>query len=419
MTLSRIGRFGMAFVVSVAMGLGMTACGGGTVGYMWVMGTQYNQIAGFKIDDFTGNLTTAVHSPFAAGGTNPVAAVIKPGGRYLYVINKGVPSTTTPTSPSVEGNISVFSVGGDGSLTFQSTYTSQGHTPVWAASDSGGNFLYVLDQYSQAYDGKTNFTGSITVFAIASDTGRLSLVTNAQVKNADGTQLPYFPVGHTPIMMRVSGSGCLYTVDQGDNTIYPYAIGTAGQLTVTTNSTIQVTNTIPGGTTPLLTSINASGSYVYLTDSANNAILPYTTGTSCALNTLTGGSVANLALTANPVYSFTDSKNKYLYVLNQSNTTATGTTVSNSTISAFTIDSTTGKLQGIGDSLNPYSVGSGPVCMVEDPTNQYVYTSNSIAGTVTGKIINQNTGQLSDLARGATFPATGQATCLVVSPNVS
>ena len=76
-------------VVSVAMGLGMTACGGGTIGFMWVLGTQYNQIAGFKIDDFTGNLTTAPHSPFTSGGSNPVSLVVKPGGRYLYVINKG------------------------------------------------------------------------------------------------------------------------------------------------------------------------------------------------------------------------------------------------------------------------------------------------------------------------------------------
>src|SRR5882757_9773994 len=165
MTLSRIGRFGMAFVVSVAMGLGMTACGGGTIGYMWVMGTQYNQIVGFKIDDFTGNLTTAVHSPFAAGGTNPVAAVIKPGGRYLYVINKGAPTTSTSTVPAVTGSgISVFSVGGDGSLTYQTQYSSQGSTPVWAASDSGGNYLYVLDQYSQTYGTTiTNSDGTTSI----------------------------------------------------------------------------------------------------------------------------------------------------------------------------------------------------------------------------------------------------------------
>jgi hypothetical protein len=39
-------------------------------------------------------------------------------------------------------------------------------------------------------------------------------------------------------------------------------------------------------------------------------------------------------------------------------------------------------------------------------------------GTVTGKFINQNTGQLSDLQRGSSFPATGLATCLAVSGNV-
>ncbi len=426
MTLSRIGRFGMAFVVSVAMGLGMTACGGGTIGYMWVLGTQTNsvagaqtgQIAGFKIDNFTGNLTSAVGSPFASAGTNPVSIVVKSGGRFVYVINKGVAATSATTSPTVAGSISVYSVGGDGTLTFQSSYTSQGSTPVWAATDSTGSYLYVLDQRSPAYGTTTNGVvdrnGDVTVFAIASDTGRLSLVTNAQVKNADGTQLSYFEVGPTPIMMRVSSGGCLFTVDQGDHTVFPYTVGTAGQLTLPTNSTLQVTS----GTSilPTLTSISTSGSNVYLTDSANNLIYPYTVGTNCVLNPLTGGSVANLSQTSNPVYSMVDSTGKYLYVLNQS---GTNSNVANSTISAFTIDATTSKLSSVaGDPNNPYAVGSGPVCMGEDPSNQYVYTSNSVAGTVTGKIINTRTGQLSDLARGATFPATGQATCLAISGNV-
>jgi 6-phosphogluconolactonase (cycloisomerase 2 family) len=429
MTLSRIGRFGMAFVVSVAMGLGMTACGGGTIGYMWVLGTAVNgsqtagEITGFKIDNFTGNLTSAVHSPFPSGGVNPVSIVVKPGGRYVYVVNEGVPATTTTScTAAVAGNISVYSVGGDGTLTFQTSYTSQGCTPVWAVMDSTGSFLYVLDQRSPAYGTSTpnasgtpviDRNGDITVFSIASDTGRLSLVTNAQVKNSDGTQLSYFEVGTTPIMMRVGSGGCLYTVDQGDHTVFPYTVGTAGQLTLTTNSTIQVSG---GSATPLLTSINASGSNVYLTDSANNLILPYTVGSNCALNTLTGGSVPNLSLTSNPVYSLTDSKGLYLYVLNQ---TGTNSNVPNSSISAFTIDATTSKLSPVaGDPNNPYAVGSGPVCMGEDPTSQYVYTSNNSAGTVTGKIINTRTGQLSDLARGATFPVSGKATCLAISGNV-
>ena len=137
MKLSRIGRVSMALAVSVAMGLGMTACGGGTVGFLWVLGTQYNQIAGFKIDNYTGNLREMPHQPFTSGGANPVSLVVKPGGRYLYVVNKGV----TPAGGNTSGEqkcgangagIAEFSIGGDGVLTFQQCFQTQGSTPVWA-----------------------------------------------------------------------------------------------------------------------------------------------------------------------------------------------------------------------------------------------------------------------------------------------
>ena len=410
MKLSKIGRVSMAFVASVAMGLGMTACGGGTIGYMWVLGTQYNQIAGFKIDQLTGNLTNIPGSPFTSGGTNPVSIAVKPGGRYVYVVNKAT---------GTNGNIEVFSVGGDGVLTPQQSYNSQGNTPVWLAIDTSGNFLYVLDQVAPPIVTTTNgvttttaqTVGDITVFSIAADTGRLTLVTNQQSLSASGTQKAYFPVGANPTMLRVSSGGCLFTLDSGDNTIFPYTTNsTTGQLTLTTNSTITTSAS-------RLTSINANGSNVYLTDAGANQILPYTVGTSCALNTANGGAVANLALTANPVMSIVDSTGKYFYVLNQSTTNSQN---ANSTISAFTIDATTGKLQILGDpASNPYSIGAGPVCIVEDPSNQYIYTSNNADGTVTGKIIDKNTGKLSNLTRGSTFPATGQATCLAVSGNIS
>ncbi len=401
MKLSKIGRISMAFVVSVAMGLGMSSCGGGTIGFMWVLGTQFNQISGYKIDNYTGNLTNIVGSPFAASGTNPVAIVVRPGGRYVYVVNKG--------AGTAAGNIAEFSVGGDGILTFQSAFTSQGTTPIWATIDSSGSFLYVLDQLSP--DG---VNGDVTVFSIASDTGRLALVPNNALKNSNGTQLTYFPVGLNPTMMRVSGS-CLFTLNAGDNTVFAYATNSGtGQLTQTTNSTITTQGT-------KLTSINASGSYVYLTDSGATTaspggfVLPYTVGTNCSLNTLTGGAVPNYALTSTPSYSFTDNRGRWLYVLNQSSTTNTNNT--NSTISAWAIDQTNGKLQTITGS--PYPAGSGPVCMGEDPTNQWLYTSNNTDSTITGFRINNNTGELSNLPRGSSFPTSGRATCLAISGNVS
>ncbi len=411
MKFSRIGRMLLALVVSLGLGLGLTSCAVGTIAYMWVLGTQYNQIAGFKVDDYTGNLTPTVNSPYSSGGTNPVSIVVRTGGRYVYVVNEGTATTG--------GNIAQFTVGGDGVLTFQQSFTSQGSTPIWAATDTTGNFLYVLDQLSP--DG---VNGDITVFQIDSNTGRLSLVTNTQVKNANGTYLSYFPVGPKPIMMRASGS-CLFTLDAGDNTVFPYQQNTGtGQLTLTTNSTITTGSNTDGGPRKL-TSINASGSYVYLTDAAatttstGGQILPYTVGTNCALNSLAGGAINNLPLTSNPSFSFTDSRSKFLYVLNQ---TSTNSQNPNSSISAFTIDPGNGKLQPVGGSTNtnnPYAVGSGPVCMVEDPTNQYLYTSNHADGTVTGKLINIATGELSDLARGSSFPAVGLSTCLAISGNTS
>jgi Lactonase, 7-bladed beta-propeller len=405
MTLSRIGRFSKALVVSVAVGLGMSACGGGTIGFMWVLGTQYNQIVGFKIDDFTGNLTQTVNSPYSSGGVDPVSIAVRTGGNYVYVVNKG--------TGKGDGNVAVFAVGDDGVLNFEETYSTAGNSPIWAAADGTGSFLYVLD--SAAPDGSGN--GDITVFAIDGNTGRLQLVPNQSIRNTAGTQLTYFEVGKTPSMLRYTGS-CIYTLDS-DQTVYSYGIGGNGQLALEVNALIPVgvigTNNI--------TSIYVSGSNFYITDAAptssspGGTITPYTTGANCGLSVQVDGAVPNLPLTSNPVYSMSDSKNKWLYVLNHS-TTNTNTATTNSSISVFNIDPSTGRLTPLGSNQNPYATGNGPVCMVEDPSSQYIYTSNNLDGTVTGKLINQSTGELSNLSRGSVFSATGLATCLAVSGNV-
>ena len=408
MTFRRIGRISRALVVSMAVVLGMSACGGYTVGFMWVLGTQYNQIAGFKIDDYTGNLTAMVNSPYPSGGVNPVSIAVRIGGNYVFVVNKGTYNASGVSNG--DGNVAVFAVGEDGVLTFQNTYTTAGKSPVWASTDGTGSYLYVLD--SQAPDYATTGNGDVTVFGIDPSTGRLQLIPNQLIKNAAGQQLNYFEVGKAPTTFRSSGS-CLYTLDSGDQTIYPYGIGSAGQLTIEINSTI------PLGTVNA-TSLNVSGSSIYITDagstlSTGGSIIPYTPGASCSLSVQADGAVANLPLTSNPGYSMTDTKGKFLYVLNHG---TTNSNTANSTISAYIIEST-GQLQPVSDANNPYPVGNGPVCMVEDPSNQYVYTSNSNDGTVTGKYINQNTGQLSDLTRGSSFSAfAAQASCLAVSGNV-
>ncbi len=437
MKLSRIGRLSMALVASVALGLSMTACGGGTVGYMWVAGiqstsTSASRIVGFKIDNYTGNLTASPKSPYNSGGLDPVTLLVRPGGRFVYAINKGTINQQTGAS-NLDGNISEFLVGGDGSLTYEESYHSLGATPIWGSMDSSGSYLYVLDSLAPA--GTTYNAaglGDITVFAIASDTGRLSLVTNAQIKDANDVNLNYFPVGPDPIMTKVTGAGCLFVLDKNQATdahptnIFPYTI-TSGQL-------VQAVNTQISTGASNLSSINVgggngtgtsnSGSNVYLTDigpqdaggtpTTPGQIYAYTVGTNCSLNAVSSSPFPNVAPAQNPVWAQTESRGKFLYVLNQTNSSSSQP---NSSITLFVID-TTGKLTASTDASNPYPIGSGPTCMAEDPSNQYLYTSNSIDGNVTGKRLNSTNGQLGDLSRGSTFTAVTHASCLAISGSV-
>ena len=407
----------MALVASVALGLGMTACGGGTIGYLWVLGSpatssQASAIVGFKIDDYTGNLTAIPHSPFTSGGTNPLSIVVKPGGRFVYVVNGGSGLTAN------DANVSAFSVGGDGTLTFQTSKSTLPGSPIWATLDSTGNFLFVLDRHgikvtTSPQDDYTG-VGIITVFALDPNTGRLTLVTNQQIKDSTGTYLNFFPVGSAgmqvaPITMRLA-SGCLYVLN-ANQTVFPFSVTGAGQLAQTPNGAIAL-NTVNANSL----NTSPSGSSVYVTDTGNNTIVPFSSGgTGCALTAVSGGAVANLPQTSNPSYVLVDTRNQYAYVLNQS---GTNSNLAFSSISAYKIQ-TNGQLSPIGGTNNPYAVGAGPVCMVEDPTGQYLYTSNNVDGTITGKRLRQDTGDLFDLNRGSTFPATNKLTCLAVSPNVS
>jgi len=425
MKLSLFGRLSMALFASLTLGLGMTACGGGTIGYMWVLGQQYNNIDGFKIDDYTGNLTQIINSPFSSNGVTPVSIAIKPGGRYVYVLNQGIcPATGCGTKANTSAGIAVYSVGGDGTLTYQLTYQSQGYDSQWMQLDQTGSYLYVLDKYApylpvgNTQAPNTVGDGSITVFSIDSTTGRLTLVTNSTTQ-ISSVNTPFWVVGPAPTMMKAT-NGCLFTLNSGNQSYTPYAISGSQLATVTTG-----TNSLG---TINATSLTGSSAYVVVTDnqtaqgvtpSAPGRVFLFQVGGSCNLAVAQGGGGIQLnstTATPNPVYSLLDSTGKYIYILNSGNP-STLPTSPNSSISAFSINSTNAALQPLAGS--PYTVGSGPVCIAEDPTNQYMYVSNYNDGTVTGKLLDPTTGILSTLPRGSTFQGVGHAGCLAISGSVN
>lgn len=429
MKLSLVGRSALALFASLALGLGMTGCGGGTIAFLWTIGQQYNQIAGFKVDDYTGNLTAIPHEPWSSGGTVPVSIVVKPGGRYVYVLNQGtgavapvgtLDSNGQPNSGThaTSTNISVFSVGGDGTLTFQQSYVSQGFNSQYLAFDTTGSYLYVLDQYAPDYavpsGGVTDANGSVTAYAVDASSGRLTLLQDTQGV-ANGQAAPtYFEVGAlgqssqqfpNPFMLHTAGN-CLFVATR--TAVVPFAFAGSGQLGTVTTGGISLTNAH-------ISSIGGNGSYLTVTDDVNNTLSVYTIGSGCALQ-LTSGGVVGLAQygTAQPVYSFIDNSGKYLYVLNQLNVNPTEPA---SSIMAFQIlTAQQNQLAPLAGA--PYGTGSGPVCGLEDPTSQYLYISNHNDGTISGFVFDSTHGYLSPLTRGSTFQATGDLECLGVSGSV-
>ena len=108
-------------------------------------------------------------------------------------------------------------------------------------------------------------------------------------------------------------------------------------------------------------------------------------------------------------------KGSWVYVANSgNNNTSSGLTQDG--IAGYVIDPSSKQLTTMPG--EPFGVGSGPQCIVEDPSNQFIYEANFNDSTVTGQSIDQNAGVLVPLLQSTRAPSsyalTGPATwCLV------
>jgi 6-phosphogluconolactonase (cycloisomerase 2 family) len=423
MKLRKLGQVVLAAVVGIGCSFGITSCvQSHTVGYLFVTGAQYNQVATYKITNNTGNLTAPV-APISSGGVNPVDAVVAQAGKFLYVLNAGCAdpavypdakykcaSGVSPTRSSVE----LFSIGGDGVLTAEQNYLSQGENSVAISLDSTGNYLYVLDQNTPS--GPGSFTpsqyandGDVSVYQINPNTGRLSIQQNLQLQNTNGEQMYVFPVGVGPVWFKLFNSN-LFTIDRNNGAlanpswVNVYSASTGGQLLVTQNSEFPITGAAN------LVYVTSGGSYLYLLDAGNaanpsGAIYIYTAGTNGALASVVGGAETQAALGYPTVVGptvmttvGTGSTNTFVYVANTGlNTSSQVEPASN--ISAYDVVSGgTTVLQPIAGAGSAGTVttgaNAGPRCILEDPSNQYLFVANHDTNSIVGYIINTEAGAL-------------------------
>jgi hypothetical protein len=449
-------KFGKALAMgalSAAVVFGVTSCVESyTVGYLYVTGTvtvssgNNGIISGFKIDHNTGRLTPINALPVSSGGANPVRAVLTLGSRYLYVLNRGVTASGSPncygtgTNACINSNITQFAVGGNGILTPQEVFYTQGINPFRIFADGSGNYIYVLDHDAPdnanpsksdncalALGASVTTCGDITAFKIDQGTGRLSLVVNAQVTAANGQPITYFPVPGNPVDFVYAGgsiltlastssaSGFPYT---GGSFVFPYSYnGTSGQLTLSQNSSqplgIHQGNAI----------VSANGVYYVLDNESitvtfnNNVttspsqILPYTVGSGGALQVEPSGAIPDDPTLSNPVWILVENKGKFVYVANQGNNVI-GPNPESGTAGYFLTTAPAYQLSFIAE--EPFGSGAGPQCLVEDPSNQFLFEADSYDSSVTGRVLDPNTGDLNQLRVASTYKLQGPATwCLV------
>lgn len=451
-------KFGKALLMSALSGgviLGVTSCVRSyTVGYLYVTGTVTAQsngngiVSGYKIDHNTGFLTPINGLPVSSGGANPGRAVLITGSRFLYVLNQGTNAqggaTCTTANPCQNSNIVQFAVGGNGVLTPQATFYTQGINPFRMVVDTSGSYLLVLDHDSPAPNGlpstaanpnpscqralgaSATYCGDITVFQINQTTGRLTLVVNAQVTSASGSPLTYFPVPANPIDFVLS-PGYILTLSgtpaTGDS-VFPYVYTASnGQLTIGQNSSQ------PLGIKQGTAIVSASG-VIYVLDNEpitilpntgstfpagtySSQILPFTLGNNGALQAQTGGIIPDDATLSNPTYLIVESKGHYIYVANQGNNTLGNNAQSG--IAAYYVTTTPSYQLQFNPGQSNFGTGAGPQCIVEDPSDQFVYTANFFDSTITGRSVDPNDGFLNTLPRvSSTYKLQGPANwCLV------
>ena len=408
----RTARGAMASIVSAAIGLGLTACGGDyTVGYVYATTAQATAglINGYKVDYQLGYLVQLANSPIPSGGKNPVTVVASPDHLSIYVVHRD------------DSNVVHFLIGTDGKIYPQKTYNISGSFATDASIDAAGKFLYVTYTYqnaltkngdgtvasqSQLYTPANPGPGGVTIFPINSD-GSLSAPRDVSL-------------GRAPVKITAASKNrFVYIVAQDSATtanLFGFsANSTTGVLSPLPGVTINpnpgnVTSTgYPSGVTPAGIIIDAAASHLYLTDQGANAVLAYNIAATGVPTLFASAKTGTL-----PAGMTIDSSGKYLYVASYTDGAINGYTFGAS--GEPILSSVSGSVQA----------GTGPTCLATigapstgTPTHAvYLYASNQLSNNVTGTQMSVTDGSLRQI-QNTPFGANSLPTCLVTVPAIA
>jgi 6-phosphogluconolactonase (cycloisomerase 2 family) len=362
--------------------------------------SSYGEVDVFEVNSQSGNMRQIPTSPFPSGGRNPVAEVPSADHKNLYVVNRD------------DNTIVQFVIGSDGKLYPQQTVNTPGIFPISAAV--AGNMLYVADTFQPlpACSPAAPCSGAVAAIPIATGTscptpGGSTIVSPgnlcppepnaANAANYWPLTLPSSPT-HViaPIAVAAGGSAIFVAaIDTSSATQQGlvFAFSTAGSSLAPLNGGVP----FAAGVQPSSIALDPTGSYLYVTDSSTGEVMGWSVG-SGTLTPLSGSPFLSGNL---PTAIVIDANSKFAYVCNSGD----------SNVASFTISG------GNLTRLATYATDTQPVAIGIDPNlNQYLYTANFLAGSVSGFNINATTGALLN-SQNTPFAANANPTAVAAIPH--
>jgi 6-phosphogluconolactonase len=323
-----------------------------------------------QIDGATGAVTAGAVTP-PVSGTTPIGLALTPSRNFLYTAN------------GRSNTISIFSVANTGNLSLTGFPMQAGNGPDQAVVDPSGQYLLVTNVYGSGPEG-----GDISVYSIDGNTGALTEVSGSP-----------FPANDNPTQILFTHSGqYVYVTNPNLGMVTGFAFcpsqtsGPACGSTTTVLTPLEDSPVFSGAGAAAL-AIDAADQYLYVANPSATNAPPYagTVGniSAFAIDSNTGnlseilGSPFTATAGSNPTALTIDPTGKFLYAV---------TPGSSNSVWCFQITATNGQLVPAANS--PFSLASGGVFAIFDPSGNFFYIGNDSAKGIDGYTYNSTTGAL-------------------------
>ncbi len=411
MKLSKLSRNAIMASLALATALFFTACNiTRTIDYVYVSAAQPlsngdGQIQAFGVDQLTGALRPTVN-PIDSGGPMPISMITSSNFQDLYVANQG------------NSTIVHFAINNDSSLTQKDVVSlaSEGNTPLAMATNQAGTYLYVITAYEPGCNTPNTCSGALSVFPLNNGAIGTPLANGG---------LNYWPLNlpspfasdvivPTGVNVLFNGTGVLVSAyDQSSYNpgghptskanagwVFSFNVGSGGTLSAAPSSPFIA------GVKPSGISSDPGNRFVYVTDFASNQLIAYSIQSNNSLYFLINGPFKT---GYEPSSIVVDPRGLYIYVTNS---------LDNS-VSAYAISLPTGTpstaVNPSGSTTN--STDTDPVALVIDPSlARNVYTANYIGNSVSGFLINADTGTISP-NQASPYPTLNNPTAIASVPH--